>query len=212
MDLSSCSKVIVFGGTFDPPTVAHLDLPKLVMEKVGADAVIYVPTSLSPFKTDSLPASNQHRLNMLRLVLRDEPWAFVSYIEIANYLGKPVYTIDTLRMLRKEFNRKLEIRLLIGSDQLLEFDKWKEPEEIVKIAEPLVMIRPPATRGSLLANLPKGFDPDEWLERIVMTPILLEVSSTEIRRRRAEDKPIIGLVSPVVAGYIYNKGLYRNET
>lgn len=211
MDPRTCKKIIVFGGSFDPPHVAHVKLPSLVMRAIGADAVVYVPAGAQPFKIDRQPTPASHRLAMLRLALRDQPHAHIITDEIDRAAGsprQPTYTADTLESLRKQLGPTVTMRLLIGGDNLRVFDQWREPGRIVELAEPVVMVRPPDTREQLLGHLPKGFDPEQWKNRFVDIPVM-DVSSTDIRGRAARGQPITGLVSPGVEAYIREHGLYQ---
>jgi len=82
MDLSRCDKVIVYGGSFDPPHVGHVVLPMLAMEAVGADAVAYIPAGNPPHKQGATQAPAKDRLAMLRGALEGLAWAQVLTLEI----------------------------------------------------------------------------------------------------------------------------------
>lgn len=211
MNLLEAQSVIVFGGTFDPPTLAHVKLPLYVREKLDYDLVAYVPAARSPHKPDQEPAPAEHRVEMLELALKGVGEAKVLTEEIDRAeAGQPSYTVDTLETLRDYLAPDTQLRLLIGSDQVLSFSKWKAPERIVELADPLGMIRPPETRESLLAQLPeqqRGF----WAHRLIEVPAM-ELSSSDARRRVAEGKPLRDLVPPAVEQYIRKNKLYRNAT
>lgn len=208
MDLSQFARLIVFGGSFDPPHVGHVQLPALAMEAVGADVVVYVPAARQPLKLDEEQAPPLHRLTMLQLALSDVPHAFVLTDELDRAGdGQPSYTVNTLRNLRHRLAPNAQMRLLIGSDQLRLFDQWRCADRIVEMAEPIVMVRPPDSRGSLLADLPEGFDPRVWARRLIPVP-LVDVSSTAIRQRMSQGMTIDGLVDPRVQRYIAERGLY----
>lgn len=212
MDPRACRTIIVFGGTFDPPHVAHVTLPRLVMQAIGADAVAYVPAAVSPHKRGQAPTPAALRLEMLRLALRDEPWATVLTDELdrAAADGRPSYTVETLESLRARWGADVTMRLLIGADQLRAFHLWHQAARIVELAEPAVMVRPPATRESMLASLPAGTDVAAWARRLVDVPVL-DVSATEIRRRVRAGESIAGLVTPQVERYIAQQGVYRDD-
>ena len=202
-------QLIIFGGSFDPPHVAHVVLPMAVREVMGADAVAYVPAARAPHKLDKVQTNAVHRLAMLRLALADEPYArmFTDEIDRATLGGEPSYTVDTLAALREKLDDDVRLRLLIGADQVRIFDQWREPERIIEVAEPLVMVRPPDTRERLLASLRDDQARHAWEPRLVDVPVM-DVSSTDIRQRVTRGESIEGLVHPGVARYIREHGLY----
>lgn len=202
-------QIILFGGSFDPPHVAHVALPQAVREKVGADLVAYIPAAKAPHKLDRVQTDPAHRLAMLRLALAKVPHTDIYTDELDRAAdGRPSYTVDTLRSLRQRLGTDVRLRLLIGADQVRIFDQWRNPEEIIMLAEPLVMVRPPDTKDSLLASLPDDEARGQWVSRLVDVP-RIDISSTEVRRRVANNEPITGMVDPAVEQYIYAHNLYK---
>lgn len=209
-DLRDYNHLIVFGGSFDPPQIAHVVQPRYVMDKLGAQVILYVPAAISPHKLDRKPASPEHRLAMLQLSLADQPHAVILADELERHAatGQPSYTIDTLEALRPRLRPGARLRLLIGGDQLRSFDQWKDHVRVVTLAEPVVMVRPPDTRQSLLDALPPGLDRTQWEPRLIEIP-QIDVSATEVRQRAQDDRLYDHLVRPAVAEYIEQHGLYR---
>ena len=201
--------ILLFGGTFDPPHVGHVMLPMLAMEAIGADCVAYVPAAQPPHKPKGEQTEVKHRLAMLELALAEAKWATILTDEIdrAAVTGQPSYTVDTLQALRARLGPKPTLRLLIGADMMRIFGTWKEPQKIIELAEPVVMVRPPDTRESLLEAVPAMFEKVTWKDRFVDLPVL-DVSSTMIRDRVAAGRPISGFVHPSVERYITQHGLY----
>ncbi|MEM9882264.1 MAG: nicotinate (nicotinamide) nucleotide adenylyltransferase [Planctomycetota bacterium] len=199
-DLSRYRRPLIFGGSFDPPHVAHVTLPAAAAEAINADVVAYVPAARPPHKLDLKQTDATHRIEMLRLALADRPDTVVLTDEIDRAAdGRPSYTVETLEALQPRFADGAVMRLLIGTDQVAIFDSWHRGDRIVELAEPVVMMRPPAQRGSL---------PGVWRGRVVEVPET-DVSSTEVRRRLAAGEPTDGLLHPEVAAYIAEHGLYR---
>lgn len=207
MNLADCRRVILFGGSFDPPHVAHVALPMLAMAATGADAVAFIPAGQAPHKPSGSQTDALHRLAMLRLAVAEIPHAIVLTDEIDRAAdGRPSFTIDTLAALRGRAP-DTKFRLLLGADMLRIFPTWREPQRIVELAEPLVMVRPPDTRDALLASLPAA-DRPRWSPRLLDLP-QIDASSTQLRDRATRGESLAGLAPPAVEDYIRRHGLYR---
>lgn len=202
-DLTPYRRLLIFGGSFDPPHVAHAELPLLVAAQIGADVVVYVPAGKAPHKLDKVQTDPAHRLAMLRLAVADLPHAVVVSDEVERVGdGRPSYTVDTLEKLAERIAPDAQMRLLIGTDQVEIFDSWYRAERVVELAEPVVMMRPPTTADDL---------PEAWRSRVVAVPTT-EVSSTTIRQRVASGESLDGWVHPDVADYIRQHRLYSPGT
>ena len=127
------SPVLIFGGSFDPPTIAHRVLPMRAADLVGADRVIYVPAAISPHKLDQPPLDASHRLAMLKLDIDDLDRAEISTIELER--EGPSYMIDTVTALRGDIEEATPLRLLIGDDQAVPFHRWKDWDPIIGTAD-----------------------------------------------------------------------------
>lgn len=211
-DLRAYQKIIVFGGSFDPPHNAHVRLPSTAMRAVGGDVVLYVPCGVGPLKVPGSQTQAHHRLAMLRLALDATAdtaiWTGELQRASAANPNQPTFTVDTLQALGKHLAPGATLRLLVGGDQLKQFDRWRQPQRVVELAEPLVMVRPPDTPQTLLASLPPGYDLSQWAHRLVGVP-RIDVSSTQIRRLVSLNQSITGLVPPAVEAYIRDHRLYR---
>lgn len=180
------TRVLLFGGSFDPPHFGHIEVPHEAMKILAFDHVLYMPAFQSPLKGKTEVAKT-HRLAMLQLALADCPWASISTLELDR--GGKSYTIDTINALHGEYD---ELRLLIGADQWKQFQEWHRWEEIIKLANPAIMPR-------------DGFLVDD--ERVLHIEPLPN-SSTDIRKHLECGQTIEGIVHPKVVEYIAQHQLY----
>lgn len=210
--MSDASPILVFGGTFDPPHRAHVELPRLVARQLGCRRIIYVPAAINPLKQGGpSPTSAAHRLAMLRLALRDVPEAEISTVEIDR--PPPSYTVDTLRELRRQVGPDAKLLLLIGADAAASFHRWRDPAGIESLAEPVVMLRPPWTREALIEHIRREQGDAaamKWATRIIETP-QLDVSATNLRAGAAHGTIAADEVDPRVLTYIREHGLYCSK-
>ncbi|MDP7029601.1 MAG: nicotinate (nicotinamide) nucleotide adenylyltransferase [Phycisphaerales bacterium] len=206
LNLTPGGPVVVFGGSFDPPTMAHVELPPRAAEMLGASRLIYVPAAVSPHKTEAPPASSTHRLAMLRLVLPEG--AEIDTREIDR--GGTSFMIDTLHSLRQDIDSGIALRLLIGTDQMAHFDRWHRWQEILDVAPPAVMVRPGVDVQAVLRAIAVRCGApvaDQWSSRMLDLP-QLDNSST---RARARVRRVGGAGSDVpheVEAYIQANQLY----
>lgn len=224
VDLKHARQILLVGGSFDPPHVAHGVLPRLAAQVIGADVIAYIPTGRQPQKQGIRQTEPSHRLAMLRLMLedhvRDQPDdaipATILTLEIERMAdGLPSYTVHTLEALRARWGGASatlpRLRWLMGGDQAANFHTWHQPGRIEVLAEPVVVLRPPWTAESLLARIVQAQGDEaamRWRPRLIADAPVMDVSSTDIRLRVAQDRPITGLVSPLVEAYIHDHGLY----
>jgi nicotinate-nucleotide adenylyltransferase len=202
------TRLLVFGGSFDPPHRAHTVLPPLAAEALGCRGILYVPAALNPLKADEPPTAAHHRLAMLRLAIADVPAAEISMIELDR--PGPSYAIDTLRALRDGHGPETELVLLIGSDQALQFRQWKDWSQILDLARPAVMVRPPLDEASYRRNLVASYTSEQaerWLTWTVDVP-QMDICATEVRRRIAAGEETGEMLDPRVLEYIRIHGLY----
>jgi len=179
-------RTLLYGGTFDPPHIAHIQLPFDAMELLGFERVLYVPAFQSPLK--GVPhTSDIHRLAMLELALVNCTWAEISTIELER--SGTSYTIDTIETL---LNGGDEIRLLIGADQWEQFEQWKRWEDILRLANPVILPRD----GVVVCN-----------ERLLQLESHLGVS-TDIRKLLKNGESVEGIVCAEVKDYITEHQLY----
>ena len=176
--------IAVFGGSFDPPHVAHALVACYVLSTVRVDRFLVVPTARHPFDKQLSPFEHRHR--MCELAMAHLKNVEVSSIEAE--LGGESLTLRTLKAL-KERMPTVQLRLVIGSDLLPGTRDWHNFPAVEALAPPIIVQR-------------VGHETDH------ARPALPAVSSTEVRRRVRAGEPLTGLVSPAVAEYIDTHQLY----
>ena len=190
-------KVGVYGGTFDPIHNGHLITAIAVKEIRNLDKIIFIPSYIAPHKIGKERSSSVHRIEMLKKAIEGIPFFDYSTFEIDK---KGVsYTIDTLKHLKKEFDR---IELIIGYDNLLEFKTWKDPDDIFELVKVVALSRN-------VTSEPVEKDRYFFRAEIINTPII-DINATEIRKRVRKNKPVNFLVPEAVMEYIYRLNLYKD--
>lgn len=191
-------RIGIFGGTFNPPHNGHKKLAGELPGRLSLDLLIIVPTHIPPHKRASSLAGDKDRLNMCRLCF-DEKNTVVSDIEIKRK-GKS-YTVDTLAEI-KELYPGDELFFIMGSDMLLSFHSWREPEKILETANICAVSRHGGETAQLKKYIRTHFaDKKEKFTVIDFEPI--DISSTEIREGLRFD-----MLPESVAAYIKERGLY----
>ncbi len=198
-------RFLCFGGSFNPIHHGHLVCARAVAESLGFARIILIPAGHPPHKpTGAEFAEPHHRLAMCKLATDMDPDMFeVDDMEVRR--PPPSYTIDTVRQLRQMRNIE-RVHWLIGADMLMYLPKWRDPELLMREAQ-FVVVRRPGTEIDW-NQLPQTY---LALRYHVVDAPLLEISSTDIRRRAAMGKSLEYLVPSSVARYIREHGLYRNS-
>ncbi len=201
-------RVLIFGGTFDPPHRAHTRLPPIAAARLRCDRIIYIPAALNPLKDDR-PTPAAHRLEMLRRAIAAVPGAEIDTCELDR--EGPSYTVDTLEMLRERFGPGATLYLLMGSDQALEFTRWHRWRRILELATPAVMVRPPHTGATYRKELAARYGPDEartWLRWTLDLP-RMDIHATRLREALASGDGVDELLDPGVLRYVREHRLYE---
>ena len=187
----------LFGGSFNPPHVAHLVVAEVARDQFGLDEVWWIPNATPPHKSQDELASVDHRVEMTRRAVADNPAFRLCNIEVER--AGTSYTIETVRALQDK-HPDTDFGLLIGSDSLDHFGEWHRPEEIAERI-PLVVYK----RPGVIEVVPEPRFANHV--RFVAAPVM-EVSGTEIRSRRRAGRSIRYLVPEAVRTYIDKRGLY----
>lgn len=182
------ARVAVFGGSFNPPHVAHALAVVYALSVAPVDEVLIVPVYQHPFAKELVPFD--HRLAMCEAAMGWIPHTTISTVE--RELGGESLTLRTLTRLRDNHPR-WKMRLLVGADVLADLPKWHRFDKIAEIAPPIVLGR-------------AGVDAES-----APVPVLPRVSSTEVRDAlsRGEIEAVRPLLPARVLAYIEEHGLYR---
>ena len=188
-------RIGLFGGSFDPVHLGHLLVAQAAREELALDRLYFIPAAQSPFKPDRRPIGAAERVRLLRLALAGQTWCEIDEQELRR--GGVSYTIDTVRDYAARF-AGAQLFYLIGADHIPQLPKWREADELARLAEFVVIPRPgqgeapfpPPFRGRALRGFPLG------------------VSSSQIRARIKAGRPIEHLVPAAVAEALRNNGLY----
>ena len=192
-------RIGLFGGTFDPPHVGHLVTAVNVRHALSLDRVVLMVANVPWQKQGSraiTPAAQ--RLAMVEAAVRDVDGLEAGRLEIDH--GGPSFTADTLGTLQHT-NPGAELFTIVGDDAAAGLTTWARYDEVVERSQLVVVDRPGAP-----VDLPEGF---AWIR--VEVP-RLEVSSTDLRARFDDGRPLDYLITQPVLDVIASEGLYRRMT
>ena len=196
-------RIIIFGGTFNPPTRAHLDIATEALYYLDAEKVLFVPVS-DLYKKDDVEIS-YHRVNMLNLAIGNFRRLEIDFTEVDSV--KLTYTYETVEKIKSQYQDK-ELFLLIGADNLEDFKNWKNQRSIMENCSLLVVNR---NNSSIDEIIESNEILTEFKDKIIEAPIEeIEISSTEVRNRIAsgELEGLENLVDKEVIEYIIENKLY----
>lgn len=190
-------RIGVFGGTFDPPHVGHLVVAVNVRHALALDRLLLVVANDPWQKSGSRAVSSAaDRLAMVEAAVGDVEGLEASALEIER--GGTSYTADTLAALRAETPDR-ELFLVLGSDAAHGLPSWERAEEVRAVAKIVVVTRPGSEEGE---------PPPGWRWQRVEVP-RLEVSSTDLRERFVDGRPLDYLLTEPVIECIASRRLYR---
>ena len=198
-------RVGVFGGAFNPPHLGHLVCAQEMLLQLELERVLFVPVGEPPHRRLDDDPGGEPRLEMVELAIAGDERFVASRLELDR--EGPSYTSLTLKQLSTEAPDD-ERFLILGGDQAASLPTWHEPEKVLELATVAAVERVGWSRSAIgikLARL-RGSDRVRYLDMP-----LIQISSTGVRRRVREGKPIRYLVPPAVEEYIAGHDLYRAE-
>jgi nicotinate-nucleotide adenylyltransferase len=217
-------KIGLLGGTFNPIHSGHLKAAEIILDKIGLEKILFIPSYVPPHKVLTDMAAPYHRLNMVKLAIAGNPVFEASSLEID--AEETSYSIITLGKIRNRYPYST-IFFIVGIDAFLEIKTWKEYKKVLKQCSFIVISRPgyhleeaiKVLEGKYCRNIyeyqddQKLQDAAEIKNGIILFRIpALDVSSTDIRRRLAAKEMITGLVPEPVQAYIQKHRLYQGTS
>jgi nicotinate-nucleotide adenylyltransferase len=194
-------RIGVMGGTFDPIHHGHLVAAEEARWQFDLDQVVFVPTGRPWQKPIGVsPAEDRYRMTVLATA--SNPAFTVSRLEV-DHRG-PTYTVDTLRRLRAAQPAGTRLFFITGADAVLQILTWKEPDQVLALAEFIAATRPGFDLERLIGQVPGAAG---RVHRIEIPA--LAISSSDLRSRVARGAPVQYLVPDEVARYIHDHALYR---
>lgn len=216
----SLAPIGILGGTFDPIHNGHLRLAQEALEQCRLTSVRFIPSGSPPHR-NSPAASAQHRVAMARLALHGNAAFVLDEREAARI--DPCYTVDTLSALRAELGQEQPLCLLLGGDAFLQLHTWHEWPRLFELAHIVAVQRAGTPLGNAITKADSALR-DEYHARLAPAPRVLhesaagsvlvvdmpalEISATDIRKRRTEGRSIRYLVPDAVTHYIHTQNLY----
>ena len=201
-ELVNRGALALLGGSFNPIHIGHLHIAEVLLTGVGFDRVLFVPAGSPAHKSKRQLALAQHRLRMVRRAVHYQPRFAVSDIELRR--EGTSYTIDTVTALRARGLIPDQPGLVVGDDLLADYRSWRDYSLLATIVR-FVVARRLADDNSRAAVL-SAFE----YEYTQLPNALLDVSSTEVRRRVASGESVRHLVPEPVRRYIHRHRLYED--
>ncbi|QLY25416.1 nicotinate (nicotinamide) nucleotide adenylyltransferase [Bdellovibrio sp. KM01] len=213
-------KIGIFGGSFNPPHMGHINAIQTVAKKMGLNKVHVIPAAQNPLKTPVEGPSAEQRLELTKLAFAQygETY-FVDDQELKR--GGMSYTIDTIMNLRKTYEAS-DLYLIVGADKFEELSQWKDYSKILAETNLVVTTRPGYDMPESLDEMPGYLKPlvadfdfnfielttGRSIQFITLRDI--EISSSEVRKWLRSGKPVEQYLPLAVETYIKEHKLYRN--
>ena len=193
----------VLGSAFNPPHLGHLALAQEALWQLGLEEVILVPTGNAPHKRIADDPGREVRMEMTRLAAADDDRFSVSSLEVDR--EGPSYTYETLGALAEE-RADRELVFVMGADAAVGLESWREPERVVELASLAVARRAGVSDTEVAATMRSlGCEGRATMLEVPQ----FGVSSSAVRERAHQGRPLRYLVPDAVAELIAERGIYR---
>ena len=197
------SNLGIMGGTFNPIHVGHLMIAEEARQQFNLSKVLFIPDSEPPHK-DIDGATSAQRLIMTKLAIQDNPYFFVSDMEIKR--EGTTYTLDTMRAIKKQYGAEHELYFIAGTDTIQDLPNWHDPLALLQICHFIGAARPDGTEA--IDNIIDYFGPMGTRIHKLEVPTM-ELSSTELRYRLRHGISVRYFIPPAVLQYIYDNEVYQ---
>lgn len=219
--MSAKYRIALYGGTFDPVHLGHLEIARRVSELFEIDQVLFLPAQVAPHKLGRSVTAPLHRYAMLALATQDDPKLAISTFELDSPDRR--YTVDTLSHFVSVMGERAELFFIMGADSWVEITTWRDWQRLLKMVNHIVVTRPGydlssvaqsperiidmRSKGSAEAMLDAGAGTKIFLTDVVTK----DISATQIRTLAAAGKfgELQQLVSPPVAFYLEKYKIYQ---
>lgn len=191
----------LMGGTFDPIHYGHLFIAETARQAFALDQVVFVPNRQPALDKGRTVSPADDRCAMTTLAIASNPHFALSRVELDR--PGPSYTLDTVRHFRPLCPDPAALFFILGADAVRDLRRWHEPDALLASCRFLAAARPGFDLASLRA------DAALWARVDVLPVPLLEISSTDLRRRVREGRSVKYLLPEAVEEYIREQGLYR---
>jgi nicotinate-nucleotide adenylyltransferase len=195
-------RIALYGGTFDPVHVGHLEIARRVSELFEIDKLLFIPAQLAPHKIGRSVTHPVHRYAMLALATQDDPRLAISTFELEGPDRR--YTVETIEHFQRELGGSIELFFIMGADSWAEITTWREWERLLSMTNHIVVTRP--GYESSLTHV------GEFGKRVHFTDVVMnDVSATRIRQLASEGRTdkLVNLLPGPVLEYITKYGIYR---
>jgi nicotinate-nucleotide adenylyltransferase len=193
----------VLGSAFNPPHLGHLALAQEALWQLGLDEVVLVPTGHAPHKRIADDPGQEARMEMTRLAAAEDSRFSVSTLEVDR--EGPSYTYETLETLAEE-RADRELVFVMGADAAVGLEGWREPERVVELASLAVARRAGVSEAEVAVTM-RSLRCEGRATMLEMPQF--GVSSSAVRERAKQGRPLRYLVPDAVASFIEEGGIYR---
>jgi nicotinate-nucleotide adenylyltransferase len=200
---SAGGEIGVLGSAFNPPHLGHLALAQEALWQLGLEEVVLVPTGLAPHKRIADDPGREVRMEMTRLAAADDERFSVSSLEVDR--EGPSYTYESLEALAEQRGDR-ELVFVMGADAAVGLESWHRPERVVELAS-LAVARRAGVSDADLDETMRSLGCEGRTTMLEMPQF--GVSSSAVRERAKQGRPLRYLVPDGVARFIEERGTYR---